>query len=196
MISVLVICGVLFLFGFFFLLIVLARKYNEEQRRRAGRRGEEQAHILISSCLREDDYLFENVEIECEGKRAEFDSIVINKCGVFIFEVKAYSGWLVGDEDDYMWMKYHESNEGNTYVKEVKNPIKQVKREIYILSKYLKEYGVDVWVNGYAIVFGAEVPFKSDYVIYDGQQLDRTIHSRGGKGLSEKSIERIRGILA
>ena len=54
----------------------------------------------------------------------------------------------MGGEDDYEWKKYHTSEAGNTYVKSVKNPIRQVRRQAGILAEYLKYYGVRVWVSG------------------------------------------------
>lgn len=56
-------------------------------------------------------------------------NVVVNKYGVFIFEVKNYKGQLYGNEDDYNWKKYKDDGYGNTFVKEVKNPIKIVNRK-------------------------------------------------------------------
>lgn len=43
----------------------------------------------------------------------------MNQYGIFIIEVKNYSGKLVGTEDDYEWQKYHTTPSGNTYFKMV-----------------------------------------------------------------------------
>ncbi len=77
----------------------------ESASRRAGRRGEEIAGEIIRRVLKEGDYLLTNVEITYDGRQAEMDCIVVNRFGVFIFEVKNYSGQLVGDEGDYEWQK-------------------------------------------------------------------------------------------
>ena len=108
----------------------------EPAHRRAGRRGEEAATDRIRSVLREGDFLFTNVSVSFEGKPAELDNVIVNSYGVFIIEVKYYSGWLSGAEEDYEWTKVHVSRGGNPYVKTVNNPIKQVRRETYILANY------------------------------------------------------------
>lgn len=92
--------------------------------KRAGIRGEEAAARAIESVLREDDRLFTNVKIEHDGKPTELDNIVVNRFGVFIIEVKNYTGHIVGGEDDYEWQKFKTTNAGNTYEKTVKNPIR------------------------------------------------------------------------
>lgn len=62
--------------------------------------------------------------------------MVINRYGVFIIEVKNYKGELVGNGDDYEWKKYKTTGAGNTYEKTVKNPIRQVKRQIHMPNCY------------------------------------------------------------
>ena len=111
----------------------------EAPEKRAGRRGEHIATEIIKGVLREGDYLFTNISVSYDGKRTELDNVVVNKYGVFIFEVKNYKGQLYGNEDDYNWEKYKDDGYGNTFVKEVKNPVKQVKRQIYICLLYTSD---------------------------------------------------------
>lgn len=91
----------------------------EAPEKRAGRRGEHIATEIIKGVLREGDYLFTNISVSYDGKRTELDNVVVNKYGVFIFEVKNYNGQLYGNEDDYNWEKYKDDGYGNTFVKEV-----------------------------------------------------------------------------
>ena len=116
---------------------------NEEQERQlAGERGEARVTAEIERVMRKDDYLFTNVKISFNNSETECDNIIINNFGVFIIEVKNYSGSLSGNENDDEWVerKYFEE-------KSVKNPIKQVKRQIYILSKLLKNNGLRAWIE-------------------------------------------------
>ena len=108
---------------------------------RAGLRGEEIARRILKSVLRDDDRMFTNVRIKYEDKPAELDLVVVNRYGVFVFEVKNYRGRLVGGEDDFQWQKYKTTEAGNTYEKAVKNPIRQVRREVYVLHHYLDRCG-------------------------------------------------------
>lgn len=120
----------------------------ESASERSGRHGEEIAVEIISRVLKEGDHLLTNIEIAYDGRRAEMDCIVVNKFGVFIFEVKNYSGQLAGDEDDYEWQKVKITDSGNMYAKQVKNPIRQLKRQIYLLAHYLQDHRIRVWVEG------------------------------------------------
>ena len=160
----------------------------EPPHRRAGRRGEQYATMRIQSVLREGDTLFTNISILYDGRPAELDNVIVNKYGVFIIEVKNYSGRLSGLEDDYEWTKVHISGAGNSYYKTVKNPIKQVKREVHILAKYLDYYGVSVWVDGYAMILGASSPVDSEYILSSVSDIDRAIHTPKKRQLNAATV--------
>ena len=176
----------------FILFALFSRKKPfESERRRAGRLGEEKATEDIKRVLRKEDHILTNVKVSYEGRPAEFDNIVVNKYGVFIIEVKSYKGRLYGTEDDYEWEKFKDDNYGNTFEKNVKNPIRQVKRQVYILAKYLNRKGVDVWVEGYAYMLYGNSPIKSEYMLKDLKDIDRVIHSSSKKYLTSNEIDRI-----
>ena len=120
----------------------------ESASKRAGRHGEEIAAEIISRVLGEGDCLLTNIEITYDDRQAEMDCVIVNKFGVFIFEVKNYSGQLVGDEDDYEWQKIKITDSGNMYSKQVKNPIRQLKRQVYLLAHHLQRHRIKVWVEG------------------------------------------------
>lgn len=168
----------------------------EPPERLAGRCGEEIASNVIRKVLRDGDFLFTNVEISFEDKRTELDNVVVNKYGVFIIEVKNYNGRLVGSEDDYEWQKYHTTDAGNTYVKTVKNPIKQVKRQIYILARFLDYYGEKVWVSGYAILLQGNSPVDSEYILSSLGDIDKAIHTRGRNRLDLRTVEAVAELLS
>lgn len=163
----------------------------EPASRRAGRRGETAATNAIKSVLHDGDLLFTNVEISFEDKPAELDNVIVNSYGVFIIEVKNYNGILVGNEDDFEWMKYKTTAAGNTYEKTVKNPIKQVKRQVYVLAKYLEYYGSRVWVEGYALLIQGNSPVRSTYILSSINDIDRAIHTPGRNRLSKQQVESI-----
>lgn len=165
---------------------------NEEQERRlAGERGEEVVTAEIERVMRKDDYLFTNVKISFKGKITECDNIIINNFGVFIIEVKNYSGSLSGNENDDEWVerKYFEE-------KSVKNPIKQVKRQIYILSKLLKNNGLRAWIDGYVILIHNNSPVDSKYIIpFKRAEIDRIIHTQGKNKLTNEQVKKISEII-
>ena len=166
----------------------------EDPVKRAGRRGEEVATDIISRVLTDDDILLTNVRISFEGSRSEVDNLIINSHGVFIIEAKNYVGELVGGLDDYEWKKYKTTPGGDIYCKTVKNPIKQVKRQIYILSHILRQHKLDVWVDGYVILLEKNSPVDDDMILESLSDIDKAIHGLGSNRLSDREIDIITGI--
>lgn len=179
--------------------IVVAKKGNkrfiESQQKQAGRRGEIFARQVIQEILRDDDILLNNVKVYADNKQAEADNIIINSRGIFIFEVKNLRGTLLGDEDTYDWLQIKDAGYGNAYQKTVKNPIKQVKRQIYILSKLLKDNDINIWIEGYVFFVQGNSPVQSDYVVDTQADIDRIIHDGSNRNISETVINNIREIL-
>ena len=167
----------------------------ETPEKRAGRLGEEYATSVIEDVLNKDDILLTNVKIAVDGKRTELDNVVINDKGVFIIEVKNYSGQLSGDEDDFEWVKNKETEAGNQYQKTVKNPIKQVKRQEYILSKLLKNHGIWVWIKGYVFFVEQNSPVNNECVLETRKDIDNALHSASRNHLNRKTIEEIKSLL-
>lgn len=187
--------AVFVLFIFIFLIARILGPRIESPEKRAGRMGERFATTIIQEILRADDALLTNVRISAEGKQTELDNIIINSNGVYIIEVKNWTGQLSGDEESYDWIQT-KSTYGNVYQKEVKNPIGQVKREIYILSKLLKENGLDVWIEGYVFFVEMNSPINSEYVLQTQGDINRAIHTSGRKKLNVSDQRLIIDILS
>ena len=79
-----------------------------------------------------------NVPVRYKQQQTELDHLIINGNGVFIIEVKNFSGELYGTAEDEEWLKDRFSSKGKLYRKHVRNPIGQVRRQEYILSRFLK----------------------------------------------------------
>ena len=178
-----------------FIILLLSLSNGEDQKRIAGKEGELQAKKILNHYLNENDLLLNNVNISIHGRNTELDYVVINNNGVFIFEVKNFSGKLVGNEDDQYWNKYKISSGNNEYIKEIRNPNKQLKREIYLLKEYLKYYGVDLWVEGYVLFVNMNSPVESEYTINDQSEIDDILHLRRNQVLTKNQIEKIISIL-
>ena len=179
----------------FLLALVSKGGTDESEARRAGRRGEHFASRLISEVLDDQDILLTNVKLSYDGKRTELDNVIVNNHGVFVIEVKNYSGMLVGEEDDFEWVKNKVTDAGNIYQKTVKNPIPQVKRQIYILSGRLKQRKINVWVEGYVFFVERNSPVRSDYVLDTRRDIDRVIHHGTNNNLSNEEKKRIVDVL-
>ena len=101
----------------------------------------------------------------------------------------------MGNEDDQYWNKYKISSGNKEYIKEIRNPIKQLKREIYLLKEYLKYYGVDLWIEGYVLCVNMNSPVESEYTVNDKNEIDDILHLRRNQVLTKNQIEKIISIL-
>lgn len=179
-----------------FLAIRLFRKKREQREiKSAGNKGEAYFNNMLKSILRNDDVLIRNVCLQVNGKEAEIDSLIINNNGIFIVEVKNYNGRLYGDIDDFEWTKEKVSPGGNVFYKQVKNPIKQIKRQTYILSQFLKENNIRIWISGYAYFINGNSPVDDESVIYDIDEFDRIIHTPGNKFYDDQLIHKVIEVL-
>ena len=160
----------------------------EDPQKKAGRQGEEFATLIIREILREKDTLLTNVRVTAEGKQTELDNVIINPYGVFIIEVKNYSGTLAGDEDSDHWILTKTSYGANFSPKSVKNPIKQVKRQVDILSTYLRENGLDHEISGYVFFVEMNSPVECEYVLKTQKDIDDVIHNGDEPRLLESEI--------
>lgn len=175
-------------------IIIWALRYFSPVRV-AGRKGEKAAKKIISTVLRKGDILLNNVELNYEGKKTELDNVIVNKYGVFIIEVKNYSGRLEGGEDDFEWKKYHTTRGGNVYEKTAKNPIKQVKRQTYILAHTLEKNKLKAWIEGFVYLIENNSPVKSPMVLGSVKDIDRAIHTSQKQPLSDDKIKAIVNLL-
>lgn len=181
--------------AFLVIIAVLFYKTYETPGVRAGKRGEKEATGIIKQVLQEDDILLTNVCVKYKEKATELDNVIINRRGVFIIEVKNYSGTLTGKEDDYEWTKYKVSRGGNIYEKQVRNPIKQVRRQVYILARFLKYSGIRVWVEGYVLLLNNNSPVHNDMVLESFEGIDQALHGRTHNSLNSGAVAAIKELL-
>ena len=179
-------------FGGILLYEILRRiGQRESPERRAGRLGEVLVSDLINDVLNADDHLLTNVRIKADGKETELDNLIINSNGIFIVEVKNYNGTLYGDSDDYEWTKIKINAAGYSYVSQVKNPIKQVKRQIYILSQFLKQHGYYIWIEGYVFFVRGNCPVADPCVLHNEEEIDKVLHQGNKTAIDDIAKERI-----
>jgi len=156
----------------------------------AGIEGEWIAENRIGSILREDDHYYLNLKIVFDNHKAELDNLIINRNGVFIIEVKNYSGILFGEEDDEWWKRLK-----NVYGEDVEeiidNPIKQVNRQAAILGNLLKSNGIDAWVEGYVYFVNENSKCQSSRILNDVEDIDYLIHNGSGRNYDSRTIDLI-----
>ena len=161
----------------------------------AGRHGEDIIENQIRSILHSSDKMMRNVELESNGSHRELDFVIVNTNGVYIIETKYYSGYLKGSYGD-TWNKYHVSRGGNIYYKAARNPIAQAESQAGFLGRYLRSYGINCWVEGYAVILGADSPVSSERVLKSTYDIDRTIHTPGRMRLDAATVDYITILLS
>lgn len=73
----------------------------------------------------------------------------------------------------------------------MKNPIKQVKRQVYILSKFLAARGFRIWIDGYVFFVRNNSPVTSEYVLHDEEEIESTIHKGSAKIIDAVTKEKL-----
>jgi len=123
---------------------------------RSGAKGE---NLGLSQALNlpEGYHVFTNVTISYHNYSQETDLIIVGTKGVYIVEVKNHNGTIIGDAEAPQWVQHKIGRGGGRYSKKISNPVKQVKGQVYKLSKFLKEQGINVWVEGVILFTNREV---------------------------------------
>ncbi len=199
MYNISLIIGILISIGIFALVIVLASIFGstkyELPEKRAGRHGERIARGILSEILTDSDFWMTNVPVFFDNMQSELDNIIVNDNGIFIIEVKNYTGELFGSEEDREWIKNKVTPAGNVYQQTIKNPIKQVKRQAFILSQILKDKGLHVWIDGYVFFIDGNSPVESPFILRTSEDIDKAVHTLKSKPLSKELQEQIQQII-
>ncbi|WP_303839911.1 nuclease-related domain-containing protein [Selenomonas ruminantium] len=112
----------------------------------SGARGETMVVSSLSNMLPDRYSIYRNVRVH---EKMECDFVIVGENGVFLVECKNYNGTLVGDMDDNEWTLEKVGQKGGEYSKKIRNPVKQLKRNVSILSRYFKMEGCSAWIEGY-----------------------------------------------
>lgn len=189
--------GVVLLACCLFFLILIIRYTIRIDILRSGESGENYAANYLSRLP--DNYLvFQNVPLQHDGRKTELDFLVMSRDGVFIVEVKNHTGYISGDAKDKYWEQDKISSSGNPYFNEMKNPLKQLGFQIFLLSQKLKAHGVKVWVDGLVFMSGAdEVSVNSDKVVDSPQKMIKVItETKARREISAKTLNEIARIIS
>ena len=160
-----------------------------------GMQGEEVITSTLTS-LPDDYMVFNNVALNYNGQLTEIDCIVLSCYGIWVVEVKSYKGVIHGLAANDMWSRIKTSKSGKEYDSEIKNPLKQVERQVQILSNVLYRKGIRITAKGYVVFPVAEnVNVDSDKVFLNSSQLKREILSYNQIVLPKDRVETIKDIL-
>ena len=160
-----------------------------------GMQGEEVITSTLTS-LPDDYMVFNNVALNYNGQLTEIDCIVLSCFGIWVVEVKSYKGVIHGLAANDMWSRIKTSKSGKEYDSEIKNPLKQVERQVQILSNVLYRKGIRITAKGYVVFPVAEnVNVDSDKVFLNSSQLKREILSYNQIVLPKDRVETIKDVL-
>lgn len=124
----------------------------------------ERAALRWASCLPVAGHVFANVFIEHNGRRSETDLITVTRGGVYVIEVKNYSGVVKGGPNSERLRRYRRLPDGSLEEKEdCYNPMRQVKTHVHNLAGYLRENGVNVFVTGRVLFINPEMELSLSY---------------------------------
>lgn len=147
-----------------------------------------------------DDYIvFQDVKVTYDGKSSEIDNIVVGRSGVFIVEVKNHNGNIMGDLEDIYWTQHKVGRGGTPYAKEMYSPVKQVGTHIYRLANYLRQNGINTYIEGMVYFTNAScvvrttgngtIPVYSNFDSDEGRLCKRILS--GDHNLDLRSIKHI-----
>ena len=131
--------------AFFGLAILTNYLMGQSSRRFSGSWGERKALSKLSDGLSDAYHVFVNIKVH---EKMESDLVVVGPNGVFIVEVKSLKGKIEGGEKDKFWTLHKVGRRGGEYSKSIKNPLGQLRRNIFILSQYLKLEKCSAWIDG------------------------------------------------
>lgn len=124
----------------FWLTGLLREVMREERSFRRGREGERTVARLLRQGLNEQWTLFLNVQLP--GNRADMDMLLLGPPGLFVLEVKAYSGQFAYRRDRW----YRKTMTG--WRLQRRNPIRQARGNAGLLHAYIQEHlKKEFWVE-------------------------------------------------
>ncbi|RUO68456.1 nuclease-related domain-containing protein [Idiomarina ramblicola] len=118
--------------------------------KRSGAKGELKTLKLLEK-LPDSYVLFNQVDVpNSRAKRGftELDLIVVGPNGVFVVEVKNNNSKVTGDELSPNWIAHKVGRKGGRYTAKVRNPIKQLKKQVHVLAEHLKKNRAFTWIDG------------------------------------------------
>lgn len=97
----------------------------------------------IPNCLQQlqgyKKYLFNCYIPKQDSSTSEVDVILLHESGIYVFEVKNFSGWIFGTESNQYWTQTLPDGNGGSHKYHFFNPIIQNSSHIKWLQSYLKE---------------------------------------------------------
>ena len=164
----------------------------------SGVKGENNTLTILKN-LPKDFTIITNPVILNRGVTLELDFVVIGKNGVFIVESKNYRGVVCGKTSQTKWKQIKHGKGGNTYEKEVGNPVKQAHRQGRRMLEMFRDF--DITADIYPIVYftdnSAELKIQDDADVgiavfnKEKQLLDYIVNTSGRQTVNNSELAKI-----
>ena len=119
----------------------------------AGKEGEREVSWTAKTRLPSFEVIRNLYVPQGEGRATEIDMVLVHNSGIYVLEIKNYSGWVFGSETQRYWTKVHYQEKHQFY-----NPLMQNRGHVNSLQRYLK---LDPGLFHSYVVFTGDCEFKS-----------------------------------
>lgn len=137
------------------LLIIFSLFFVLVRKKAKGFIGEKSLSTALSLKLDRKTYsIFENLYVPAGEFATQIDLLVLSVYGMFVVEIKNYSGWIFGDEKSKNWTQVVSSKKN-----QFQNPIRQNYKHIKALAEYLNIETDKIFS---VIYFAGDAEFKTD----------------------------------
>ncbi|MFC5402408.1 nuclease-related domain-containing protein [Cohnella soli] len=128
-----------------------------------------------------------NIPITWNDFTVILSEVRIRKNGIFLIVRKNRSGHIIGCSDDIYWQQTkHKQN------KNMKNPVREARLHVFVLSKALRNIGIFDWVQGVVVFDNLHVSLNIDSpafpVLKEEELRDYLINFRPYKIITDKNI--------
>lgn len=131
-------------------ILLFVPVFNSGSIKRAGAQGED-ATLQVLSGLPDSYFILNQLMIPSREKRsgfAELDFVVVGPNGLFVIEVKNNNSRIVGSGEEGDWTIHKVGRGGTPYRSAMKNPVRQLKGQIWALANLLRERRHKAWIDG------------------------------------------------
>ncbi len=138
-------------------------------------KGELQLYELLSTKEGEMFRIIPNIILDRHGEGTnQIDLLAITQKGIFVFEMKDYSGWIFGNEDNVEWTQMLNKNGFGQKKNRFRNPIKQNENHIKTVRHLLSKNDIHIPIFN-VVVFGNNASLKDVTSSVDVIKLDEVI---------------------
>lgn len=138
-------------------------------------KGELQLYDLLNTKEGEMFRIIPNIILDRHGEGTnQIDLLAITQKGIFVFEMKDYSGWIFGNEDNVEWTQMLNKNGFGQKKNRFRNPVKQNENHIKTVRHLLSKNDIHIPIFN-VVVFGNNASLKDVTSSVDVIKLDEVL---------------------